>query len=161
MKPWNVVVDGRQYEIKAKGSSLLVNGDKVKLKTLMSKKDGMWKIYELPLGPKKAEFYVNTWIGGCKMAMDGVDCATGKPFSPPKLPKWSYLFMVAFLALAALGGALGILLGMIGIMAVTAVSCNENFSVPVRVLLDLGILVVCVAVDFGVAFMIAGAIYGI
>ncbi len=32
MKPWNVVVDGRQYEIKSKGSSLLVNGEKVKLK---------------------------------------------------------------------------------------------------------------------------------
>ncbi len=38
MKPWNVVVDGRQYEIKSKGSSLLVNGEKVKLKNLMSKK---------------------------------------------------------------------------------------------------------------------------
>ncbi len=81
MKPWNVVVDGRQYEIKARGGSLVVNGEKNKLKNLMSKKDGMWKIYELPLGPKKAEYYVNTWIGGAKLAMDGVDCATGKPFS--------------------------------------------------------------------------------
>ena len=108
----------------------------------------MWKIYELPLGPKKAEFYVNTWVGGCKMTMDGIDCATGKPFTPPKLPKWAYIFMVAFLALAALGG-------------VTGVSCNENFSVPVRILIDLGILIACVAVDFGIAFLIAGAIYGI
>ncbi len=161
MKPWNVVVDGRQYEIKSKGSSLLVNGEKVKLKNLMSKKDSMWKIYELPLGPRKAEFYVNTWVGGCKMTMDGIDCATGKPFTPPKLPKWAYIFMVAFLALAALGGALGILLGMVGIVAVTGVSCNENFSVPVRILIDLGILIACVAVDFGIAFLIAGAIYGI
>ncbi len=31
MKPWNVVVDGRQYEIKAKGGSLVVNGEKNKL----------------------------------------------------------------------------------------------------------------------------------
>ncbi len=38
MKPWNVVVDGRQYEIKARGGSLVVNGEKNKLKNLMSKK---------------------------------------------------------------------------------------------------------------------------
>ena len=58
MKPWNVVVDGRQYEIKAKGGSLVVNGEKNKLKNLMSKKDSIWRVYELPLGPKKAEYYV-------------------------------------------------------------------------------------------------------
>ena len=56
MKPWNVVVDGRQYEIKAKGGSLVVNGEKNKLKNLMSKKDSIWRVYELPLGPKKAEY---------------------------------------------------------------------------------------------------------
>ncbi len=132
MKPWNVVVDGRQYEIKARGGSLVVNGEKNKLKNLMSKKDGMWKIYELPLGPKKAEYYVNTWIGGAKLAMDGVDCATGKPFSAPKLPKWAYVFFVGFLALAALGGAMGWLAAVVGIVATTSVSCNESFSIPVR-----------------------------
>lgn len=35
MKPWNVVVDGTQYEIKAKGGKLVVNGEKKKLKNLM------------------------------------------------------------------------------------------------------------------------------
>lgn len=67
MKPWNVVVDERQYEVKAKGYKLVVNGEAVKLKNLMSKKSGMWKIYELPLGAKKAEYYVNNWIGGVKL----------------------------------------------------------------------------------------------
>ncbi len=38
MKPWNVVVDGKQYEIKAKGYKLVVNGEKNKLKNLMSKR---------------------------------------------------------------------------------------------------------------------------
>ena len=160
MKPWNVVVDGRQYEIKARGGSLVVNGEKNKLKNLMSKKDGMWKIYELPLGPKKAEYYVNTWIGGAKLAMDGVDCATGKPFSAPKLPKWAYVFFIGFLALAALGGAMGWLAAVVGIVATTSVSCNESFSIPVRVLLDLVILVACWAVVFGIAMVVAGLIYG-
>ncbi len=120
----------------------------------------MWKIYELPLGPKKAEYYVNTWIGGAKLAMDGVDCATGKPFSAPKLPKWAYVFFVGFLALAALGGAMGWLAAVVGIVATTSVSCNESFSIPVRVLLDLVILVACWAVVFGIAMVVAGLIYG-
>lgn len=41
MKPWNVVVDGAKYEIKPKGTKVVVNGEKKKLKNLMSKKDGM------------------------------------------------------------------------------------------------------------------------
>lgn len=53
MKPWKVVVDGKQYEVKAKGYKLVVNGEKHKLKNLMSKKDGMWRVYELPLGGQK------------------------------------------------------------------------------------------------------------
>ncbi len=89
MKPWNVVVDGKQYEVKAKGGKLVVNGETNKLKTLMSKKEGMWKVYELPLGAKKAQYYVNNWVGGVKLVMDGVDCATGKPFTAKNPPKWT------------------------------------------------------------------------
>lgn len=159
MKPWNVVVDGRQYEIKARGGSLVVNGEKNKLKNLMSKKDGMWKIYELPLGPKKAEYYVNTWIGGTKLVMDGVDCATGKPFTATRLPKWAYIFYVGFVALGALGGAVGWLAAVVGILSTTGVSCNEKFSVPVRILLDLVILIACWAVVFGIAIVLSGLIY--
>ena len=31
MKPWNVVVDGAKYEIKPKGTKVVVNGEKKKL----------------------------------------------------------------------------------------------------------------------------------
>lgn len=160
MRPWNVVVDGRQYEIKAKGSKLVVNGEKTKLKNLMSKKDGMWKIYELPLGPKKAEYYVNTWIGGAKLIMDGVDCATGKPYTPPRLPKWAYIFLVLHLAYIffLLGGALGVLTAFCGMVATVSVSCNSKFSVPVRVLLDIGILVAFAVVDLGIVYLVGGLV---
>lgn len=161
MKPWNVVVDGVQYEIRAKGGGLVVNGEKNKLKNLMSKKDGMWRIYELPLGPKKAEYYINSWVGGAKLVMDGVDCATGKPFTASKLPKWAYIFMIGFLALAAMGGALGILIAAVGVMATISVSCNDNFSLPVKLLLNLGLLVLAWVVDLGIAIVIAGAISSI
>ncbi len=56
MKPWNVVVDGKQYEIKAKGYKLVVNGEKNKLKNLMSKKDGMWKIMNFLWDRRKQSF---------------------------------------------------------------------------------------------------------
>lgn len=160
MKPWNVVVDGKQYEVKAKGSKVVVNGEKTKLKNLMSKKDGMWKIYELPLGPKKAEIYVNSWVGGVKLVMDGVDCATGKPFAAQKLPKWAYVFLVIHLAyiLFLMGGALGVLMSFLGIMATISVSCNNNMSVGVRVLLNIGILVAFAVADLGIVFLISGLI---
>ena len=38
MKAWDVVVDGNRYEVKPKGNKLLINGQKVKLKELMSRK---------------------------------------------------------------------------------------------------------------------------
>ncbi|MCI8660255.1 MAG: hypothetical protein HFG54_08445 [Lachnospiraceae bacterium] len=160
MKPWNVVVDGKKYEIKAKGGKLVVNGEKNKLKNLMSKKDGMWKIYELPLGPKKAEYYVNTWVGGAKLIMDGVDCATGKPYTPARLPKWAYVFLVIHLAyiLFLLGGALGVLMAFLGMMATISVSCNNNFSLPVKVLLNIGIAVGFAVVDLGIVFMVGSLV---
>lgn len=116
MASWNVVVDGRNYEIKQKAYSLVINGEKTKLKDLMSKKDGIYKVYEVPLGSKKAHFYVNSWVGGTKLAMDGIDCATGAPFTPPKMPKWAYVFMVIH-CLNFANGAVGALLAIVGIMA--------------------------------------------
>ncbi len=163
MKPWNVVVDERQYEVKAKGYKLVVNGEAVKLKNLMSKKSGMWKIYELPLGAKKAEYYVNNWIGGVKLVMDGVDCATGKPFTAPELPKWAYVFLIVHLAyiLFLMGGALGVLMAFLGMVATISVSCNKNMSVAVRVLLDIGILVAFAAADLGIVYAFSSMLGGI
>ena len=56
MRKWNVVVDGRNYDIKQKSNSLVINGNKTKLKDLMSKKDGIYRVYQVPTGTKKAQF---------------------------------------------------------------------------------------------------------
>ncbi|MCI9047071.1 MAG: hypothetical protein HFG71_07330 [Hungatella sp.] len=158
MASWNVVVDGRNYEIKQKAYSLVINGEKTKLKDLMSKKDGIYKVYEVPLGSKKAHFYVNSWVGGTKLAMDGIDCATGAPFTPPKMPKWAYVFMVIH-CLNFANGAVGALLAIVGIMATISISSNTRMPVVARVLLDILMVIVCAAVVFAVAFAMAIALY--
>ncbi len=158
MASWNVVVDGRNYDIKQKSNSLVINGNKTKLKDLMSKKDGIYRVYQVPIGSKTAQFYVNSWVGGTKLAMDGVDCATGESFTPPKLPIWAYLFM-GIHCLNFVNGALGALLAIVGIMATISISCNTKMSVVVRILLDVAMVAVCAIVIIGVTIALAQALY--
>lgn len=155
---WSVVVDGRTHNIKQKGNSLVIDGEKTKLKNLMSKKDGIFKVYDVPLGTKTAQYYVNTWVGGAKLAMDGIDCATGAPFTPPAMPKWAYVFMVIH-CLNFMNGALGALLAIVGVMATISISSNPKMSTGVKVLLDIALVVVCVGVMFALAFALAAALY--
>lgn len=158
MKAWSVVVDGRTYQIKAKSNSLIIDGEKTKLKSLMSRKDGIYKVYDVPVGSKTAQFYVNTWVGGMKLAMDGIDCATGAPFTPPAMPKWAYVFMVIH-CLNFMNGALGALLAIVGVMATISISGNSNLSTLVKVLLNIGLVVVSAVVIFGIALALAAALY--
>ena len=95
--------------------------------------------------------------------MDGVDCATGKPYTPQKLPKWAYLFLVIHLAyiLFLMGGALGVLMTFLGMVATISVSCNNNMSVGVRILLNIGILIAFAAVDLGIVLLIGSLVSAI
>lgn len=152
MKPWNVTVDEKSYEVSMKSYSLVINKtDKFKLKNLKSHKEGMFKIYDVPLGSKTAQLYVNSWIGGAKLVMDGVDCATGAPYTAPQLPKWAYIFMVIH-CLNLMNGALGWLLAVAGVAATISVSCNSKFSLPVKLLLDVALVVVSALIIFGIAW---------
>ncbi len=93
-----------------------------------------------------------------KLAIDGIDCATGAAFTPPEMPKWAYVFMVIH-CLNFLNGALGALLAIVGIMATISISSNTRLSVPVRILLDIAMVAVCIIVVFAVAFALASALY--
>lgn len=157
MKAWDIVVDGNRYEVKPKGNKLLINGQKVKLKELNSRKEGMFRVYQVPVGGKMASLYVNNWIGGMKLAMDGVDCATGTPFTPPVLPKWAYVFMILH-CVNFINGALGVLLAMAGVAATIAISCNTRMPVAVRVLLDILLVIVSVVIVFGIAIAVSGVL---
>ncbi len=158
MAAWSVVVDGQVHQVRSKGASLIIDGEKTKLKDLMSRKEGIYKVYQVPVGGKTAQCYVNTWVGGMKLAIDGIDCATGAAFTPPEMPKWAYVFMVIH-CLNFLNGALGALLAIVGIMATISISSNTRLSVPVRILLDIAMVAVCIIVVFAVAFALASALY--
>lgn len=92
--------------------------------------------------------------------MDGVDCATGKPFTAKNPPKWTYVFLVIHLLyiLFLMGGALGVLMAFVGMMATISVSCNTNMPVGVRILLNIGILVAFAAADVGIVYLVGGLI---
>ena len=155
MASWSVVVDGQVHQVKTKGSSLVVDGEKTKLKNLTSHKEGIYKVYQVPIGGKTAQFYVNSWVGGMKLAMDGIDCATGAAFTPPEMPKWAYVFMVLH-CVNFINGALGALLAIAGVAATISISCNTKMPVIVRVLLDIVLVFVSVAIIFGIAIAAAG-----
>ncbi len=159
MKAWEVVVDGEKYTIKPKGGKLVINDEKVKLKSLMSRKEGLFRVYEVPVGAKKAQLYVNNWVGGTRLAMDGLDCATGKPFTPPKMPVWGYIFMIIH-CINFMNGAVGALMAIAGVAATIAVTTNTKLPLAARILLDIVLVVLFYIVVFGIAIAASGVIYG-
>lgn len=154
MKPWKLKVNERPYEIKLGGSKVIVNNEKIKLKSLNCRREGMFRIYEVPVGEKTAELYVNAWIGGTILVMDGKDCATGEEFVPVKLPKWAYVF-VALHCLNLMNGALGALLAILGVGATVSVSSNPRFHTALKLLIDICLVILSAAVVFGMALLIA------
>ena len=90
-----------------------------------------------------------------QLVIDNRDCATGEEYVPVKIPGWAYVFVVLH-CINFINGAIGWIMAVIGIALTTSVSCNKKFSVIVKVLLDLAILILAYAVVFGVAFLVTG-----
>ncbi len=65
-----------------------------------------------------------------------------------------HLLYILFL----MGGALGVLMAFVGMMATISVSCNTNMPVGVRILLNIGILVAFAAADVGIVYLVGGLI---
>lgn len=149
---WNVKVDGVSYDIKLNGAKLVVNGEKLKLRSYKKKAHMFTTDYEIPLGSKNALLVVGGLIGGNKLVIDGVDCATGETYVPLKFPVWSYIFVILHFV-NFINGAIGVLLAFIGLSATAAISCNRKMNVAVRVLLDLVVLVAIYLVVFGLAIV--------
>lgn len=154
MMSWSVIVEGRLYQINARSGSVVIDGEKTKLKNLLSRKEGLYRVYQVPVGGSFAQLYVNTWVGGMKLAMNGVDCATGEPFTPPEFPKWGYIFLVIH-GINFINGAMGALLAIVGVMATISISSNPKLTAPVKVALNIAMVAVCVMVVFTVAFALS------
>lgn len=153
MKKWDILVDGKAYKIKAGGSKVIVNDEKIKLKSLNNRREGMFRVYELPVGDKTAELHINTLLGKVVLVMDGKDCATGEQFVPVKIPKWSYVFL-ALHGLNLVNGAVGAGLAILGIGATISVSSNPRFSTAFKVLLNIGMVILSAAAVWGVTLFL-------
>ncbi len=153
MKKWDILVDGKAYKIKAGGSKVIVNDEKIKLKSLNNRREGMFRVYELPVGDKTAELHINTLLGKLVLVMDGKDCATGEQFVPVKLPKWSYVFL-ALHGLNLVNGAVGAGLAILGIGATISVSSNPRFSTVFKVLFNIGMVILSAAAVWGVTLFL-------
>lgn len=154
MKPWNIIVNEISYKIRLGGNNVIVNDEKIKLKSLNCRREGMFRIYELPVGEKKAELHRNAWVGGTVLVMDGKDCATGEDFVPANLPKWAYIFIVLH-CFNLMNGALGGILAVLCVSATISISSNPRFHTAFKVLLNICIVILSVAVIFGIALLIA------
>lgn len=153
-KNWNVKIDDQMYNLELKGKKLTINGETLKLNKYKKKTGLIHEEYEVPVGSKTALLVIRS-MSAPQLVIDNKDCATGEEYVPIKLPVWSYVFVVLH-CINFINGAIGWAMAVIGIALTTSVSCNKKFSVIVKVLLDLAILVLAYAVVFGVAFLVSG-----
>lgn len=151
-KSWSVKIDDQTYDVELKGRKLKVNGENIKLRKYRKKTGLVHEEYEIPVGSKNALLVLRN-MGGTVLVIDNKDCATGEEYVPMKIPGWAYIFIVLHF-LNFLNGALGVLLGFIGITLTASVSSNRKMNVVIRVLLDLVILVLAVLAIFGIALML-------
>lgn len=153
---WSVIIDEKPYNVQLNNRKLLINGEKVKLKSY-KKKIGLLESliteeYEIPLGSKTGLLVFQN-MKSPQLIIDNKDCSTGEEYVPLNMPKWSYIFIVLHL-LNFINGAIGWCFAIVGIAATTAVSANKKFSAVVKLILDLVILVLFFAITFGVAFAV-------
>lgn len=153
-KKWDVKIDDQMYNLELKGKKLTINGETLKLNKYKKKTGLIHEEYEVPVGSKTALLVIRS-MSAPQLVIDNKDCATGEEYVPIKLPVWSYVFVVLH-CINFINGAIGCGIAVIGIALTTSVSCNKKFSVIVKVLLDLAILVLAYAVVFGVAFLASG-----
>lgn len=153
---WSVMIDEKPYAVQLNNRKLLINGEKVKLKSY-KKKIGLLESliteeYEIPLGSKTALLVLQN-MKSPQLVIDNKDCATGEEYVPLNMPKWSYLFILLHFA-NFINGAIGCCFAIAGIAATTAISANKKFSPMVKLVIDLVILVLFFAVTFGIGYAV-------
>lgn len=133
---WNVIIDGRTYDIKYK-DDIYVNGRAI-TKLDIRRELNATKDFQFSVGMKTAHLYKRPFAEP-QLVIGGKDCATGENYEPQVLPKWSYIFLVLHLFNFKCG-ILGILLASAGLAATSAVSGNKKIPTVMRILFDVGIL---------------------
>lgn len=158
-KAWNIKIDDVPYTIRLKAGSVIVNEEKSKLKSLLTKRGFLESQFSIPVGSRQALLVIANTYGRAKLVIDGKDCATGEDYYPVKVPKWAYVFIVLHF-INCINGLLGIILALFGTSCTVSISSNTKFSLPVRILLNIAVLVAAYLIVLGIALALARAAYG-
>lgn len=155
---WNVNVgEGDSYRVILEKSKLTINNDEpVKLTKFKSKSSMLGVSYEVPLGLQTAILYL--YNGKATLTLNGVDCKTGQPYEPAKMPVWGWVFVVLYVVnfFLIIGGAIGGAVSA-GFAAISAgISANTKLPVVARVLICVGIYVAVTIVSLIIAVTAAG-----
>lgn len=155
---WNVNVgEGQGYHVILEKSKLTINDDEpVKLTKFKSKSGMLGVSYEVPLGLQTAILYL--YNGKATLTLNGVDCKTGQPYEPAKMPAWGWVFVVLYVVnfFLIIGGAIGGAISA-GFAAISAtVSANTKLSTVARVLICVGIYIAVTVVSLIIAVTAAG-----
>lgn len=140
MRQYKITVQGQEYSIRLRSYSVEINGTRYKIRSLPSRKL-LFLTMEVDLPIQGASVMLVSGLWTMELVVDGVIVRTGKPYTPiGKVPVWGYVFSALNLV-QIINGAIGGVIGFIGIYLTLRISTAENISLPVRILLSAAYLV--------------------
>lgn len=162
-KTWNVTVDGQEYHIELmKKGRVTINGGELLLKNCKRKAKAAYTEYEIQLGAKTA-FLVLLSMGDAQLVIDNRDCETGEEYVPPKMPAWTYVFMILHICMfplglngVVIGGAIGGAFIGVAIVLTMSISSNQKKSIAERVILNILVFAALFAILYGGRVLLVG-----
>ncbi|WP_297241809.1 hypothetical protein [uncultured Flavonifractor sp.] len=159
MKRFNITVQGKPYDIRLRAYSVEINGTRYKLRSLPTRKV-IFLTMEIDLPIEGASVMLVPGLVSMELVVDGVYVRSGKPYTPiGKVPVWGYV-LSALNLVQVINGAIGVLLGFLGIYLTLRISTAEDIAPPVRILLSVAYLVLSwVAIILIAALLVIGGGY--
>lgn len=155
---WNVTVeDGSGYHLLLEKNKLTINNEEpVKLTKFKSKMSMVVTSYEIPLGSQTAILHI--YNSRPTLTLNGVDCETGQPYEPPKMPAWGWVFVVLYAVnfFVVIGGAIGGAINAGFAMISAYIAANTKLSTLARVFICVAIYVAVTVVSLIIALLVLG-----
>ena len=158
---WNVNLgDFNQCNVVFENNKISINhGEFTKLGKFKSLKGNMVeRSYEIPLNGQNAILYLNS--GKPILTLNGINCSTGQPYEPVKIPGWNWVFYILYIInfFLFVGGALGGAMWSVCAYYSARFASDQNKSTTTRVLLCVALYVGTSIVGFILALLIASAL---
>lgn len=162
-KAWNVKIDEQEYHIEwMNKGKVTVNGSELLLKDCTRKAHTAYTEYEIRLGSKTARLVLLN-MGEAQLVIDNRDCETGEEYVPPKMPWWTYVFVILHICMFPLGlegfvigGAIGGAFIGVAIVFTMSISCNQKKSMVERIILNIIIFAALFAILYGGRVLLNG-----